>query len=237
MRIWALIPARGGSKSIPLKNIAPLGGRPLMDYVVLASRAWGRFERIVCSTEEDAIAARAAELGVPVDQRPERLAADDTPVADVARDFIARSGPARAPDWLVLLQPTSPFVLPKHLEALAAAIRSSAGVNSAQTVAAVPHNHHAWNQRVVENGMAQFAMAEERARAHNKQLKPRHYVFGNLVAARVAVLMAGGDFFAPPSAAVEIERPYDLDVDDRNDLALAEAILARGLVRLDHLSQ
>ncbi|MGH8223653.1 MAG: cytidylyltransferase domain-containing protein [Woeseiaceae bacterium] len=238
MRIWALVPARGGSKSIPLKNLAQLGGRPLIDYVVLSAKAWGRCERLVCSTDAEAIARRMAELGVETDTRPARLAADDTPVADVARDFIVRGTTTTpAPDWLLLLQPTSPFVLPRHLDALEAAIRSSANASSAQTLVPVPHNHHAWNQRVLNNGQVRFAMAELRARAHNKQLKPRHYVFGNLVAAKVAALLAGGDFFSSPSLGIEIERPYDLDVDGRADLELAEAVISQGLVRLDHLSK
>jgi CMP-N,N'-diacetyllegionaminic acid synthase len=238
MRIWGLVPARGGSKSIPLKNLAVLGGRPLIDYVVLAAKAWGGCERLICSTDAEPIAKRMADSGVEVDVRPEPLARDETAVADVARDFIARrASVGRGPDWLLLLQPTSPFVLPRHLDALVASMRASKDASSAQTVVTVPHNHHAWNQRVMDGARVRFALPELRARAHNKQLKPRHYVFGNLVAVKVSALMAGGDFFCEPSLGVEIERPYDLDVDDRSDLAIAEALLSWRLVRLDHLSQ
>jgi CMP-N-acetylneuraminic acid synthetase len=237
MRFWGLIPARGGSKSIPLKNLAALGGRPLIDYVILAGQSWNGLERLVCSTDAPVIARRAGELGVEVDRRPAQLAGDETPVAEVARDFLGRGDPVHLPDWLILLQPTSPFVLVEHLEALAQAVRGVPDANSAQTVVPVPHNHHAWNQRVLENGRVRFAMAEERARGYNKQLKPKHHVFGNLVAVRVAALMGGADFFAPPSAAVVIEPPYDIDVDAPQDLAIAEALLAHGLARLDHLSK
>jgi CMP-N-acetylneuraminic acid synthetase len=237
MRIWGLVPARGGSKSIPLKNLAALGGRPLLDYVILAARAWGGLERIVCSTDAEAIADRARQLGIEADPRPRHLGTDEAAVADVAREFLARTAPEQRPDWLLLLQPTSPFVLVKHLEALAQAMRGTPRANSAQNLVPVPHNHHAWNQRLLENGEVRFAMAEQRARGYNKQLKPRHHVFGNLVAARVAALMSGSDFFAPPSLGVEIEPPYDLDVDSARDLRVAQALLAHGAVRLDHLSE
>jgi CMP-N,N'-diacetyllegionaminic acid synthase len=239
MRIWAFVPARGGSKSIRMKNLVPLGGRPLIDYVLLAASAWQGCERIVCSTDHSEIAERCRALAIETDERPEALAGDEVAVADVARDFVTRScrTDEAQPDWLLLLQPTSPFVLPQHLEELAAAVRSDPHANSAQNIVSVPHNHHAWNQRVVSDGEVSFAYAQERARAYNKQLKPRHYIFGNLVAVRTRALLAGGDFFATPSRGVEIERPYDFDVDGPEDLKQAEALLSAGCVHLPHLAK
>jgi hypothetical protein len=79
--------------------------------------------------------------------------------------------------------------------------------------------------------------AAERRRGYNKQSKPPHYLFGNLVAARTRALLAGDGFFAEPSAAVEIRRPYDFDLDTHADIGLAEAILTAGLVRLPHLER
>lgn len=238
MRIWGLVPARGGSKSIRLKNLALLGGRPLLDYVILAAQASGACERIVCSTDHPDIVERCRALGIEVDRRPDELAGDEAAVADVAREFVLRwCAQAARPDWLLLLQPTSPFVLPEHVSALAERIRSDAEANSAQNVVPVPHNHHAWNQRRFEDGEVSFAYAAERARAFNKQLKPRHYVFGNLVAVRTEALLAGKDFFAVPSAGVEITRPYDFDVDGPEDLVQAQALLSAGCVRLPHLAK
>jgi CMP-N,N'-diacetyllegionaminic acid synthase len=239
MRLWALIPARGGSKSIPLKNLVALGGRPLIDYVILAAQAWGGCERIVCSTDHARIAERCRSLGIEIDRRPEHLTGDQAAVADVARDFVLRAcaTDAKRPTWVLLLQPTSPFVLPQHLTELASSMQSAPHANSAQNIVSVPHNHHAWNQRLFEKGEVSFAYVAERMRAFNKQLKPRHYVFGNLVAVRTTALLAGGDFFAPPSVGVEIERPYDFDVDGAEDLEQAEGLLAAGCVRLPHLSE
>jgi CMP-N,N'-diacetyllegionaminic acid synthase len=236
---WGLIPARGGSKSIPLKNLAALSGRPLLDYVVLAAQTWGGLQRIICSTDSAPIAERARKLGIEVDARPPQLGGDDVAVADVAREFITRASPdaANRPDWLFLLQPTSPFLLPEHLAALSERIGANPQANSAQTVVPVPHNHHAWNQRVFRDGEVGFAFAAERARAYNKQLKPHYFVFGNLVAVRTKALLAGGDFFAVPSVGVGIEKPYDLDIDTADDLKLAEALLASGCVGLRHLSK
>ena len=76
----------------------------------------------------------------------------------------------------------------------------------------------------------------ERAGAYNKQAKPVHYVFGNLVAARASALLEGAGFFAEPSVAVEISPPYDFDLDAPGDTAVAEALLAAGAVRLPHIT-
>ncbi len=115
---WALIPARGGSRGIPLKNIAPLAGRPLIDYGIAAAKASPSLGRIVCSTDSEPIAARARQLGVDVVRRPDHLATDEARVDDVARDFLASLQPGSRPDVIVLVQPSSPFLLPEHISAL-----------------------------------------------------------------------------------------------------------------------
>jgi len=235
---WALVPARGGSKSIPYKNLVPLAGQPLLDYGIRATLASDRCARIVGSTEDEKIAARFAALGIECDRRPPSLAGDDTAVADVAREWLLRlrAGGEHLPEVLVLVQPTSPFLLPRHVGILIDAMAADPAARSGQTVVGCPHNAHAWNQRAFENGRVCFVYAEERRRGYNKQAKPKHWLFGNLVAARVDALLDGEGFFAEPSAAVEIERPYDFDLDTAADVAIAEALIAGGVVRLPHMN-
>src|ERR687886_2885180 len=106
VRILGLIPARGGSKGIPRKNLAPLCGRPLLAWTVGAACVARSLDRVVVSTDSDEIAATARELGADVLERPAELARDGTPMRDVvlhARDELGR------PEILVLLQPTSPL--------------------------------------------------------------------------------------------------------------------------------
>lgn len=233
MKPWAIVPARGGSKSIPLKNLVPLAGVPLMNFVLRAAQASGRLTRIVCSTDDNQIGARARELGIEVDWRPVGLATDESPVAEVAREFLRRAG---APDILVLVQPTSPFLLPEHVRLLLDALEADPAARSGQTVTVCPHNHHAWNQREVIDGHVRFRFSAERAAAYNKQTKPKHYVFGNLVAVRTSALLDGEGFFAEPSVAVEIPAPYDFDLDAPGDVAIAEALILAGVVRLPHMA-
>jgi CMP-N,N'-diacetyllegionaminic acid synthase len=233
--IWGMVPARGGSKSIPRKNLASLQGIPLLDYGVRAASASSVFDRLIGSSEDEQIAERFRTLGIEVDRRPAALATDDAAVADVARDLLNRLDPHRKVDVLVLIQPTSPFLRIGDLQAVVSAITKDSQARSCQTVARCPHNHHAWNQREVAGRYVKFVDREERQHAYQKQMKPIRYVFGNLVAVRAAALHDGAGFFAEPSIAVPIEAPYDLDVDTPNDLTLAEALLASGQVSLRHM--
>jgi CMP-N,N'-diacetyllegionaminic acid synthase len=234
---WAFVPARGGSKSIPYKNLVRVAGRPLLDYGIRAVQVSGRCARIVGSTEDDRIAECFAALGVEYDRRPTDLAGDDTPVADVAREWLMRRRAAGAllPDLVLLVQPTSPFLRPQDIASLLDAMAADPAARSGQTIVPCPHNAHAWNQRAFESGRVHFVYAEERRRGYNKQSKPKHWLFGNLVVTRVAALLAGDGFFAEPSVGTEVERPYDFDLDTAADIALAEALIASGTVRLPHL--
>src|SRR6059058_989062 len=115
--VLGLVPARGGSKGVPGKNVRPLAGHTLLEYTARAARESGVVDRVILSTDslEIADAGRRAGLEVPF-MRPAALAADDTPMVPViehALGEIARHG--WSPDIVVLLQPTSPLRRPEHI--------------------------------------------------------------------------------------------------------------------------
>jgi CMP-N,N'-diacetyllegionaminic acid synthase len=234
--VWAIVTARGGSKSIPLKNLVLVNKTPLLDYGVLASRASQCFDRIICSTEDKSIKKRALELGIEVDYRPESLCGDDISSRAVIKNLLMRTKYADIPDLVAIIQPTSIFLRPADIRQLLDRMILDSTALSGQTLARPPHNHHAWNQRQLSDGRVSFYF-EERKKAFNKQRKPDFYIFGNLVMCRSQSLLDGNDVFAEPSAAVEIEWPYDFDLDGPNDLKVAEVLLTSGVVKLDHMSK
>ncbi len=107
MRILAIIPARGGSKGIPRKNIKPLAGKPLIGWTIDIAKRVKSIDRIVVSTEDAEIASIATKLGADVPfLRPVELSTDDTPsiapvlhALEILQDY----------EWVMLLQPTSPL--------------------------------------------------------------------------------------------------------------------------------
>lgn len=122
MKPLIIIPARGGSKGIPGKNIKPLGGKPLICHTIDAARGFADDERICVSTDDPAIAEVAENYGLKVPfLRPEYLASDTASTYDVllhAVDFYERAGLDF--DTVVLLQPTSPFRTAAHVREAAA---------------------------------------------------------------------------------------------------------------------
>lgn len=230
-----MVPARGGSKSIANKNLVAVNGTPLLDYGVRAAQASKRFERIICSTDDDGIAAHAVELGIEADRRPVELATDSAKVDDAAREMLRRLG--EEPEILVLVQPTSLFLLAGHIDALLDVMARDKAARSAHTIAPCSHNNHPWNCRENVGGHARFLFREERLKARNKQEKPKFFIFGNLIAARTDALVKGEGFYAEPSAVVEISRPYEFDLDAPEDIAIAEALITAGCVHLPHMIQ
>lgn len=229
-----LIPARGGSKSIPLKNLAPIAGIPLIRFVMDAAGKSSSLAGVYCSTDHPDIARACSAGGVAVIDRPAELGQDDTPVTavmlHVLETLAQRDG--RMPGMVALLQPTSPFLLPAHVDDCVAALRAHPEADSAQTITPVFHNAHAFNQRVVEDGKVRFRFLEERRAAYNKQRKPKHYTFGNLVVTRSRSLLQGQDCFGTVSIPVEIPRAYALDVDTLEDLDYASFLVAGNRVAL-----
>ena len=233
-RVLGLIPARGGSKSIPLKNIADLAGRPMIAYVIAAGVASRRLDRIICSTDHPSIAEACTARNVEVQPRPRQLAEDDTPVTAVILDVLRRLAidDGVAPGMVALLQPTSPFLRAADIDACVEALCSRPDADSAQTVTPVLHNAHAFNQRVIEDGLVRFRFLEERRAAYNKQLKPKHYVFGNMVVTRSKALLAGKDCFGDRSVPVEIPRAYALDIDTSEDLDFSGYLAMQGRLQI-----
>jgi CMP-N-acetylneuraminic acid synthetase len=222
--IVGLIPARGGSKGVPHKNVAPLLGQPLLRFVIQAGRAVPRLGRIFCSTDDPRIAAVASRLGVVAVERPADLAGDDSPVLAAIVHFLEGLGEreGRVPAAVVLLQPTSPFLLPEHIEACLDGLELYPHAQSAQTVTAVPHNMHAFNQREFDGPFVRFRFEAERNLAYNRQRKPVLYGFGNLYVTRSRALLAGEQVYAKPSFAVEIPLDYALELDSPEDFTAAE---------------
>jgi len=214
--IVALIPARGGSKGIPRKNLAPLGGRPLLVWTVEAARAAETVTRVIVSTDDEEIAAAAGEAEVL--RRPKELATDETPMVDVIRHGFDNIGEI---DALVLLQPTSPLRRAEHVDG-AVHLLFDTGADSVVSVVEVPHRFAPDSLMELENGRLRV-----RSQPTTRQQQPLVYARNGpavlaLRPARFGEVLYGGDV-----------RPYvmterdSLDVDTPEDLELAELLLSR----------
>src|SRR5438093_12930123 len=119
MRVLALIPARGGSKGIPRKNIRLLAGKPLLAYTAEAARAAKRLSWIVLSTDDEEIACIGRQYGLEVPFiRPPELSQDDAPTLPVVQHALHWfEGRGEYFDSVCLLQPTNPLRRSEHFDA------------------------------------------------------------------------------------------------------------------------
>ncbi len=232
-KILGFVPARGGSKGLLKKNIALLAGRPLIEYCIDASFSSAIFDQIICSTDDAAIADIASHKGVSVDIRSKELSGDLVDIHDVVREYLGRQSILH--EYIALIQPTSPFILPKHIQLLAKRLDSNKEFLTAQTIIKVPHHYHAWNQRQIVDDKVEFVFKSYRQKAYNKQLKPNYYSLGNLLISKTSNIINGGTFFSPPSTYIEIDWPYNIDIDTKEDLILAESLLNFGAVKIDQV--
>jgi CMP-N-acetylneuraminic acid synthetase len=137
MKILGIIPARGGSKGIPHKNIKPLKGKPLIVYTIEAALQ-SKLDEIIVSTECHEIAEISREFNVKVLMRPENLARDDTPTLPVLQDVVERTQGKY--DAVMVLQPTSPFRTACHINDAIDLFSFDKNADSLVSVVPVPHN-------------------------------------------------------------------------------------------------
>lgn len=235
-KAWGIITARGGSKSIPLKNIVPVCGKPLIVYTIEAARKARLIDRLFCSTDHPAIAAVAAEHGAEVLERPASLSGDLAPSIDVmiytAQELEKTEGAVA--EILVLFQPTSIFIKSEQIDAAVQALLDHPDANSSQTVVKVPHQFHAHNQRAMaaDGRDIWFVYEKERAVGHSKQTKPVYYTYGNLIVTRTRPLIEKKTLFARPSIPVVIPLATAYDLDGPDDLPLAELMIQNHIIEV-----
>jgi CMP-N,N'-diacetyllegionaminic acid synthase len=214
MDLVGLIPARGGSKGIPRKNLAPVAGKPLLAWTVDAARAATELTRVVVSTDDDEIASVA---GVEVLRRPAELAADETPMLDVVRHAVAEL----SPDVLVLLQPTSPLRRAEHIDAALRLLLES-GADAVVSVVVVPHRYSPEALMDVVDGRV-----VARGSARMRQEKGLVYARNGPAVLAVRSDRLGDDLYGGDCRPYLMEERDSLDVDDPFDLELADLLLRR----------
>ena len=227
MEVLGVIPARGGSKGIPRKNLAPLGGRPLIAYTCEAARESRRLTRVVVSTDDEEIASVARRLGVEVPfLRPASLAADGTPMVDVLVHVVTtfESRDAYRPAAVVLLQPTSPFRRGGHVDAAVDLLESS-GADSVVSVIAVPHQFTPSSLMRLDGD--RLVRWDEAAAPTRRQDKPNLFARNGpaVLAVRTRVLLEQHALYGADTRGLPMTREDSIDIDDTFDLEVAELLI------------
>jgi CMP-N,N'-diacetyllegionaminic acid synthase len=226
--VVGLIPARGGSKSIPRKNLAMLAGQPLLAYTAAAAVGARRLDRTILSTDDEEIAEFGRSLGVEVPfLRPAHLAGDAVEMIPVIRhvlDWLADQGIAAA--TLVLLQPTSPLRQARHIDE-AVELLDTSRAETVVSVVEVPHQYGPASvmTRHEDGRLTPFLSGPAILR---RQDKPRVFARNGpaILAVRCAALRRG-TLYGEPTVGYCMSAADSLDIDEPDDLWLAEHYIRR----------
>lgn len=232
MRILAVIPARGGSKRLPGKNIRSLGGRPLIAWSIAAARDVPEIVDVLVTTDDPEIAAIAREYGALAPWlRPAELASDTATSADAcvhALDWYeAEFG---AVDGLLLLQPTSPF---RGRETVLRGLELYKSVGKRHVVSfSSATSHPMWCVRIEGDRVRPFVEGEG-FNLRSQDLPPAYVVNGALYLISPEALRRTRNFSGDDVAPLLMDSPAaSIDIDTELDWRYAEAVLGAGLVAL-----
>ena len=221
----AIVPARGGSKGIPNKNITLVAGRPLIEWTIAAARAARGIDRLIVSTDSQEIAtvARAAGAEVPF-LRPAELARDDSPGTAVivhALNWLAAND-GYHPTYAMCLQPTSPLRTAEDIDA-AIALALAKACDSVVSVTPAEHHPH-WMKRIDDSGrLHPWATGDIATR--RQDLPPAYALNGAIYLALRGVLVERETFYSEATHAYVMPAERSLDIDDTWHLHLADLIL------------
>lgn len=228
MNVMAFIPARGGSKGIPRKNLVRVAGRPLLEYTLEAARGSKRISDVFISTDNDDIAAFCLSRGFDVSyRRPRKLAGDSALLSDTlcdALEWLRRQGKP-LPDAVVLLQPTSPLRTSRDIDSAIELFN----VSKARTLISVHKmiEHPYECVRLKKNGW-DFLVKHPLVPGRQQYKENFYFINGALYIVTTKFFMKHRTFIVKGKTALFIMPAWrGVDVDTPDDLLLAEFYLKK----------
>jgi CMP-N-acetylneuraminic acid synthetase len=227
--VVALIPARGGSKGIPRKNLAPLAGRPLICWSIDAALAAERVTRVLVSTDDEEIAATAKAAGAEVPfLRPAELAGDlvaDLPVFEHALDWLEQHEQL-VPELVVQLRPTSPVRPPGIVDDGIARLMAEPRAHSLRVVCEPANNpYKMW--RIADGMLVPLVDSgiPEQYNRPRQELPTAYWQIGTLDVIRVSTIRTLHSMSGGAIVPMVVEPGLAVDIDDRRGLRAAEEML------------
>ncbi|MCC6993604.1 MAG: acylneuraminate cytidylyltransferase family protein [Deltaproteobacteria bacterium] len=232
MRVLGVIPARGGSKGVPRKNIRKLGDRPLIGHTIAAALA-SRLARTVLTTDDEEIAAVGRSLGAEVPfMRPAELASDSARAIPVIQHALATLEAAGDHfDAVMMLQPTTPFRRTEDIDG-ALALLEKTGADSVISVVDTGGHHPARMKFLDGDRLIDPPYCEAYENQPRQELTPMYLRNGAIYLTRRDVIMAGaGSFKGRDCRAWIMPASRSVNIDNELEFRQAEWLLAEGLVK------
>ncbi|MGI9318963.1 MAG: cytidylyltransferase domain-containing protein [bacterium] len=217
----AIIPARGGSKRLPRKNVLPLAGRPLIGWSIQAALESRYIDRVIVSSDDGEILGLAEQLGAEALLRPIELAADDANTIDVLIHAVTKAG--HSYDHVVLLQATSPLRGANHIDE---AVEYMLAIQAGSVISVTEAEHSPlWANVLPEDGCLRSFIRDDVVGKRSQDLDTYYRLNGSIYIAKTDRLISSKSLMFDDSYAYVMSRECSIDIDTLYDFICAEALI------------
>ncbi|MGV8947226.1 MAG: cytidylyltransferase domain-containing protein [Lutibacter sp.] len=229
MRVLAIIPARGGSKGVPKKNIKFLGGKPLIAYTIEAAKNAKGITKLILSSENDEIIKIAKDYGLEAPfKRPANLATDESPTILTvihALDYYKEKGVEF--DAVCILQVTNPFRTSEFIDQAISQFKN-AQTDSLISVLEVPHEYNPhWIFEKNAKGNLEISTGESEIISRRQELPVAYYRDGSIYITKTDVILNQKSLYGKSIAYIEADKTTHVNIDTMEDWEKAEQILIK----------
>jgi len=214
----AIIPARGGSKRLPRKNVLDLAGKPLIAWSIEAGLKSKYIDKITVTSDDDEILTIAKIFGVEIIKRPDDLASDTATIFDAIKHTIDN---LEKYDYVVLLQPTSPLRNENHIDEAIELLESK----EADAIIGVCEMDHSplWSNTLPENMNMSGFLRDEVLNKRSQDLEKYYRINGAIYICKTETLLEEKSFFLKDNIfAYQMDRKSSVDIDEEIDFRIAQ---------------
>ena len=230
MKNLCIIPARGGSKRVPRKNILPLNGIPLLAYSIRAAKNSGLFDKIILSSDDAEIIALGKSEGVEIDIRPEHLAGDTATKVQVVKEYIERTNAVDQFETITALLPTCPFRTSDHLKEAFSVFEK----NKQNIPYLIGVTDYDFPIQLALEPTDEFTMKMSFKDGYNttrsQNIEKRYHPNGAMYIATIPAFIKNGTFFNEQMLTYKMDSVSSFDIDYPWQFEVAE-VLAKNIIK------
>lgn len=224
MKTIAIIPARGGSKGIPGKNILEICGKPLIDYSIESALKCVNISEIWVSSDDDKILKIARKFKkVLIHQRESKIAKDNSSVVDTIKAILAEYTQENIPDAIMLLQPTSPIRESNQIDEAISLLEVNTNMQSLISVCPMDDVHPA--RMYWKNGLSIEPILEKYEQTRRQEIPLAYYRNGSIYIVRTKSFLENNSLMVKPSIGFEMPESMLLNIDTPRDVLIAEPLI------------
>lgn len=223
LKVLGIIPARGGSKGVPGKNLLKLDGKPLISYTIEAALESRWLHRICVSSDDHKILEVGLSYSIDTHMRPNYLAGDQSPVTDTIRDIITNVEYGQNYDSIMLLQPTAPIREGRDIDGAVELLINSNNINSVVSVCPMNEVHPARMYWMKNDCLEPILQVYEQKR--RQDIPVAYYRNGSIYLVRTKSFIMENSVMAKPMAPYCMLSSRLLNIDEPHDIKLAEYLL------------